>query len=74
MTERAAGIDGATVAELLAEGATARKHPSGSCVMLTLASGPPSLMLPCGLMDRLVLEGIVAIENDGVYRRSGDIR
>ena len=36
--------------------------------MLTLASGPPSLMLSCRLMDCLVIEGLVVLRVDGVYR------
>ena len=70
MNEEAAGIDGVMVAELLAEGATARLHPSKSCVMLTLASGPPSLMLDCDLMDSLVARGLVVLGCDDEYRLS----
>ena len=62
------GIDGALVVDLLAEGATACRHPSGSCVMLTLTSGPPSLMLDCDLMDQLVTDGTVFVDDRGVYR------
>ena len=62
------GIDGALVIDLLAEGATVCQHPSGSCVMLTLVSGPPSLMLDCDLMDQLVADGTVFVDYQGVYR------